>query len=173
MLQLNDLDARDLLADEPTMPPPRVELSLPSEQDALTQPVLQRLELVRELGMQQRCDAVGLRVVERPVEQQVGVGAQPLVASLLPCDRVVPGEPDTKSACCEFVGGDDAVVDDEPGDGRIGCCAVRLERFGARRVGPVGIARALESIRDRVSNPAGFDTPLPPLQTSAHGARVG
>ena len=117
VLQLDDLDARDLLADEPTMPAPRVELGLPGEQDALTQPVLQRLELGREFGMQQRGDAVRLRVIERPVEQQVGVGAQPLVASLLPRDRVVPGEPDTKAAGREFVGRDDAVVDDEPRDG--------------------------------------------------------
>ena len=97
MLQLDDLDARDLLANEPTMPAPRVELGLPSEQDALTQPVLERLELSRELRMQQRGNAVRLRVVERPVEQQVGVGAKPLVASLLPRDRVVPGEPHTKA----------------------------------------------------------------------------
>lgn len=52
MLQLDDLDTRDLLADEPTMPAPRVKLGLPSEQDALTQPVLKCLELSRELGIQ-------------------------------------------------------------------------------------------------------------------------
>src|SRR6478736_5786454 len=103
MLQLDDLDAGDLLADEPTMPAPRVELGLPGEKDALAQPVLQSLELVCEFGMQQRRDAVRLRVVERPVEQQVGVRAQPLVASLLPRDRVVPGEPDTKAPGRELV----------------------------------------------------------------------
>src|SRR5690606_24242668 len=106
MLQLDDLYAGDLFADEPATTAPRVELRLPGEQDALTQPVLQRLELGSEFRMQQRGDAVRLRVVERPVEQQVGVGTQPLVASLLPRDRVVPGEPDTKSAGCEFVGRD-------------------------------------------------------------------
>jgi hypothetical protein len=114
VLELDDLDPRYVLPDEPAMPAPRVELGLPGEQDALTQPVLESLELARELGMQQRRDAVGLRVVERPIEQQVGVRAQPLVASLLPRDWVVPGEPDTKSAGCELVGRDDAVVDDEP-----------------------------------------------------------
>lgn len=68
VLQLDDLDARDLLTNEPITPAPRVEFGLPREQDALTQPVLECLELARELRMQQRCDAVRLRVVERPVQ---------------------------------------------------------------------------------------------------------
>ncbi len=155
------------------MPAPRVELGLPREQDAFTQPVLQRLEFLRELGMQQRRDAIRLRVVERSVEQQVGVGAESLVASLLPRDRVVPGEPDTKAAGRELVGRDDAVVDDESRDGGIGCCAIPLERVGARVVGHVCVARALERVRDCLSNAVGFDAPLPPLEPSAHGARVG
>ena len=112
-------------------------------------------------------------MVERPVEHQVRIRAQPLVASLLPGDRVVPGEPDTKAPGRELVSGDDAVVDDEPRDGGIGCSTIRLERVGARRIGLMGVACALESVRDRVPNPAGFDTSLPTLQTSAHGARVG
>ena len=82
MLQLDDLDAGDLLADEPAVPAPRVQLRLPREQDAVTQTVLQRFELSGEFAMQQRGDAVRLRVVERSVEQQVGVGAQPLMAAL-------------------------------------------------------------------------------------------
>ena len=53
-------------------------------------------------------------MIERPVEQQVGVGAQSLMAALFPRDRVVPGEPDTKSSGGELVGGDDAVLDNEP-----------------------------------------------------------
>lgn len=120
MLQLDNLDAGDVLADEPTMPAPRVELGLPGEQDALTQSVLQPLELAREFEMQQRRDAVRLRVVERSVEQQVGVGAEPLLTAPLPRDRIVPSEPDTKTAGGEVVGCDDAVLDDEPRDGRIG-----------------------------------------------------
>ena len=99
------------------MPAPCVDFGLPREQDALTQPVLQRLELTRELGMQQRRDAVRLGVIERPIEHQVRVRAQPLVTSLLPRDRVVPGEPHTKATGRELVSRDDAVVDDEPGDG--------------------------------------------------------
>src|SRR5690349_9954314 len=98
MLQLDDLDAGDRLAGQPSVPAPRVELRLPREQDAFTQPVLESLELGGELGMQQRRDAVRLRVVERPVEQQVGVGAQSLMAALFPGDRVVSGEPDTQAA---------------------------------------------------------------------------
>nr|BFF12266.1 hypothetical protein GCM10025699_35690 [Microbacterium flavescens] len=97
MLQLDDFDAVDFLTDEPAVPAPRVELRLPREQDAVTEPVLEGFELGGELGMQQRGDAVGLRVVERSVEQQVGVGAQPLMAALFAGDRVVSGEPDTKT----------------------------------------------------------------------------
>ena len=117
MLQLDDLDAGDLLADEPSVSAPRVELRLPREQDALTQPVLEPLELGGQLGMQQRGDAVGLRVVERPVEQQVCVGAQPLMAALFSGDRVVSGEPDPKVAGGELVFADPAARDDEPRDG--------------------------------------------------------
>jgi hypothetical protein len=76
MLQLDDPDARDLLAEETTMAASRIELGPPREQDALTQPVLQLLELARELGMQQRRNAVRLRVIERPIEYQVRVRAQ-------------------------------------------------------------------------------------------------
>ena len=52
VLQFDDLDAPDLLADEPSVPSSRVELDLPSEEDSFTKPVLQRLERARELGMQ-------------------------------------------------------------------------------------------------------------------------
>ena len=75
MLQLDDLDAGELLADEAAVPAPSVELGLPCEEDAFAQPVLERFELGGEFGVQQRGDAVRLRVVERPVEQQVGVRA--------------------------------------------------------------------------------------------------
>jgi hypothetical protein len=51
MLQLDDLDAGDLLTDEPAVPAPRVELRLPREQDAVTEPVLERVELGGEFGM--------------------------------------------------------------------------------------------------------------------------
>ena len=57
MLQLDDLDAAQLLADEPAVPAPRVELRLPREEDAVTQPVLKRFELGCEFGMQQGGDA--------------------------------------------------------------------------------------------------------------------
>lgn len=98
MLQLDNFDALDLLADAATMPASRVELRLPSEQDAVTQPVLQGFELGSKFRMQQRRDAVGLRVVERAVEQQVSIGTQPLTTALLPRDRIMPNEPDPKAA---------------------------------------------------------------------------
>lgn len=110
MLQLYDLDAGDLFTNEPSVPAPRIELCLPGEQDAFTQPILECFELGGEFEMQQRGDAVRLRVVECPVEQEVGVRAQPLMAALFPGDWVVSGEPDTKAAAGgEFVGSDEAV----------------------------------------------------------------
>nr|WP_287269304.1 hypothetical protein [Microbacterium sp.] len=53
-----------------------VELGLPGQQDAVAEAILQRFELGRELGVQERGDAVGLGVVDRPVEEQVGVGVR-------------------------------------------------------------------------------------------------
>ncbi len=110
MLQLDHVDACDLFTDESAMPAPRVELRLPREEDAFAQSILQRLELVREFRMQQGREAVRLRVVQRPVQQQVRVGAQSLVAALLPRDRVVTGEPDAKAARVQLVGRDGAVI---------------------------------------------------------------
>lgn len=123
--------------------------------------------------MKQRGDAVRLRVVERPVEQQVGVGAQPLMAALFPGDRVVAGEPDTKAAGGEFIGGDDAVIYDEPRDGRTRCGTVRFERVNAGGVLQVSIAGAVERVAERLSNPSGIDTSLPSFEASSHAARIG
>ncbi len=109
----------------------RVELALPGQQDAVAQAILQRFELDGEIRVQERGDAVGLGVVDRPVEEQVGVGAQPLAAALLPRDRVVTGDPDAQSAGGELIAPDPATRDDEPGDGRFGCLGVRLERLNA------------------------------------------
>lgn len=112
-------------------------------------------------------------MVERSVQQQVGVGAQPLIAALFPGDRIVSGEPDAKPAGGESVGGDDAVRQDESRDGGIGCCTVCFERINAGGVLQVSIAGALERVRDRLSNPSGFDTSLPSFEASAHAARIG
>lgn len=153
MLQLDNLDAGDLLADEPAVPAPGVERRLPGQEDAVTQPVLQRFELGGELRMQERDDAVRLRVVERSVQQQVCVGAQSLMAALFPGDRIMSGEPGAEAAAGELVGIDDAALDDESRDGRIGCGAVRFERFDAGGVLRVSIAGALERVADSLSNP--------------------
>ena len=134
VVELDDLDAGDVLPDESAVAAARVQLAQPGEQDSVAQAVLQRLELGREFRMQQRGDAVRLGVVERPVEQQVGVGAEPLGSALLPRDRVMAGEPHPKPAGGQLVGGDGAVVDHESGDARVGGRAVHLERVGAGRV---------------------------------------
>jgi len=95
VLQLDDFDAGDVFPDEPVVPTTRIELRLPREQDAVAKAVLQRFELGSELRVQERGDAARLGMVDRPVEKQIGVGAQPLMTALLPRDRVVPGDPDT------------------------------------------------------------------------------
>lgn len=162
--QLDDLDAGDVLADDAAVPAPRVQLALPGEQDAVAEAVLQRLELGGELGMQQRGDAVGLRVIDRPVEHEVGIRAQPLPAALLPRDRIMPGQPYPQATRGELVCRDGPVLDDEPIDVGSGCCAIRFERVSARRVAEVSVAGAVERVGDGLSDSAGFDTPLPPLE---------
>lgn len=75
MLQLDDFVSGDVFADEPVVSAARVELGLPGEQDAVAEAVLQCLELGGEIRVQECGDAVGLGVVDRPVEEQVGVRA--------------------------------------------------------------------------------------------------
>lgn len=95
------------------------------------------------------------------------------MAAHFPGDRVAYGEPDTKATGGEFVGGDDAVRHDEPCDGRTGCGTVRFERVNAGGVVQVSITGPLERVRDRLSNPSGFDTSLPSLEPAAHAVRIG
>ncbi len=111
-------------------------------------------------------------MVDRPVEEQVGVGAQPLVTALLPRDRVVPGDPDTQPAGGELITADPATRDDEPGDGRFGCVGVRLERISAARGRSVCVAGSLECVGDRLSDAARIDATFSPLQSPSHDARV-
>lgn len=173
MLQLDDLDAGDVLSDQPTVTTARVQLALPGQQDLIPQPVLQRLKLGREFRMQQRSDAVRLRVIERAVQQEVGVSAQPLPAALLTTDRVVARDPHTKPAGSEFVGGDAAVVDDETRNSRVRCQTIRFERITTGRVLEMSVTGPLERVRNRVSYPSGLNPTLPPLKATSHAVRVG
>lgn len=75
VLQLDDFDAGDVFADESVVSAACVEFALPGQQDAVAEAILQRLERGGELRAQERGDAVGLGVVDRPVEEQVGVRA--------------------------------------------------------------------------------------------------
>lgn len=103
-------------------------------------------------------------MVERSVEEQIGVGVQLLLAALVPGDRVVSGEPDKKSAGGEFVFADPSARDDESRDGFTGFCAVRFERVNAVGVVQVSISLALNRVGDRLSNPSRCDTSLPSLE---------
>lgn len=144
VLQLDDLDAGEVFPDEPVVPTARIELRLPREQDAVAEAVLQRFELGSEVRVQERGDAVRLGVVDRPVEKQIGVWAQPLMTALLPRDRVVPRDPDTQATGGELIAPDPAARDDEPGDGGIGCLGICLERFGTYGVRTVRVADAFK-----------------------------
>lgn len=111
-------------------------------------------------------------MVDRPVEEEVGVRAQPLAAALLPRDRVAPGDPDLQPAGGELIAADATACDKEPGDGRLGCFGVRLKRLRADRVRPVRVAGSLERVGNRLPDAAGIDASLPPLQSPAHAARL-
>lgn len=171
MLQFHDLDASDLLRDEPVVPAPCVELGPPPEEDAPPQPVLVRFELGSELGVLRRCDVLGLWVVEGSVEKQVGVRTRPLTAALLPGDRVVAHEPHPRAAGGELVGADDTVVDDDSRDDQMQPCMSRAHPFwsgsaGDRRMCPRAHRRSCVELREnRLASP--------PFETTAHATRMG
>lgn len=154
MLQFDNLNTGDRFADASGMSAPRVQLGLPGEQNAITKPVLQGFKFGGQLRMQQCRDAVRLGVIDRPVEHEVRVWAQPLPPALLPRDRVMACEPYPQTAGVEVVGVDGSVADNKSRDGRSGCCAVCLKRFRAGRMLQVSVACSLERVGDRVSSPA-------------------
>ena len=118
VLQLDNLEPGAVFADEPVVSTSGIELPLPGEEHLVSQPVLQRFELSCEPRMQKRGDAVGLRVIDRPVEHQVSVGTQPLTASFLPRDRIVAGQPYAESTGGQLVARDGTVLHDESRYGR-------------------------------------------------------
>ena len=71
----------------------RVQLPLPRRDDPIAQPVLQRLELPCKLRVDQRGDAVRLRGVDRPVENQVGLRRTQIPAPTLVRVRVTTVDP--------------------------------------------------------------------------------
>src|SRR5690606_17838102 len=50
--------------------------------------------------------------------------------------------------------------------------AISGERIDTGGGAEVRVTRALEGVRERLSNPLGSDTPLPPLETASHPIRV-
>ncbi len=74
MLQLDDFDADDLFADEPSVPAPRFELRPPREQDAVTQPVLDRLELASSSGCSSAAMLCGFGWVSVPSSSRSASG---------------------------------------------------------------------------------------------------
>src|SRR5690606_9227075 len=99
VLQLDDLEPSDGLADESAVASPRIQLALPKCYDAVADAVLKHLEFCRQIRMQQCGDAVRLGVIQRSVQEQVCIGSHEGRAALLPRDRIMAGEPHTQSAC--------------------------------------------------------------------------
>ena len=106
VLKLDDLDRVKRLTDAAAGAAARVQLALPGRDDPVAQPVLQRLELGRELRVDQRGDAVRLRRVDRPVEDEVGVGDVSSRPRRLVGERVVAVDPTTQLLRVEPVDGD-------------------------------------------------------------------
>ena len=73
-------------------------------------------------------------MIERAIEQEIGVGAEPLPAALLATDGVMTSEPHAEPASAELVGGDAAAVDDESSNTRVRGQTVRFERISTVRV---------------------------------------
>ncbi|MDR7185485.1 hypothetical protein J2X85_002519 [Microbacterium trichothecenolyticum] len=169
VLQLDDFDAADRLTDAAAVPATRVQLFLPQEDHAVSNAVLQCLELGGQFRMQQCRDAVRLRVIQCPVEEKVSLRTKQSLAALLAADRVVSTQPHPQGARRQLVRSQSSCLHDEPRHRRVAAAAVRLERGGAGGVDQVRIAYSLERVGDRVANSSGLSTPFPPLETSAHG----
>lgn len=92
-------------------------------------------------------------MVERAVQQEVSVGAQPLPAAPLAADGVEAGEPNAQPAGGELVGGNAAVVDYESRDGRVRCQTVRFAGISIGRILQVSATSALERLGNGVSPP--------------------
>ncbi|EZP26239.1 hypothetical protein BW34_02571 [Microbacterium oleivorans] len=73
VLQLDDFEPSDVSTDASAPATTRVQLALPEQDGAVAHAVLQQLELLGELRVEERCDAVGLREVDGPIQKQVGV----------------------------------------------------------------------------------------------------
>lgn len=114
MLQFDDLQPRDRLVDAATVPPPRVQFLLPQDENPVADAVLQRLELSGQFGMEQRGDAVRLRMIQRAVQQQICIWPQPSLPALLPRHGIMPGQPHPQCAGTQLVETDSPVLDHEP-----------------------------------------------------------
>ena len=172
VLQLDDLDPVQRLPDASTGAAPRVQLVLPRRDDPIPKPILQRLKLRRKLRTDQRGDAVRLRRVDRSVQDQIRRRRHQLTTSDLAGDRVAPVDPTPQLLPAERVDADLAGDHGEPGRMRSVATAVSGERLDTGHAPQVRIARRLERVRHRLSNPLRLNTPLPTLETSTHATRV-
>jgi hypothetical protein len=170
VLQLDHLELSDRFTDAAALTAPSVELALPQYDDPVSDAVLQRLELGGQPRMQQRRNAVRLGVVQRPVQQQVRIGAQQRLAALFAGDRIMSTQPDLQRAGRESVGSDRSVLDNEARHRTVRDAAVLRERIHAGGADDVSVADALQRVADGMSDPAGLHTPLPPLESASHGA---
>ncbi len=74
VLQLDNFNTMKRFADAATSPATSIQLALPSRDDPIAEAILECLELCRQLRVDERGDAVRLRSVDRPVEDEVGIG---------------------------------------------------------------------------------------------------
>lgn len=169
VLELDHFDATERLANAPASASARVQFALPRRDDAVAETILERLKLGREICVEHRCDAVGLRGVDRAIEDQVSVGRGQIAAPAAVGRRVAAVDPATKSLFVERVRVDGAIFDDEARDPGTADRTVGGERLSADGTSKVGVARSLERVRERLSNPLRSDTPFPALQAPAHG----
>lgn len=93
VLQFDGLEPADVLTDLPAGAASSVELSLPDADDTITQAILQRFELGRELRVNEGDKAEGLRRVDRPVEQQIGLRRAENAAAMLARERIEAVDP--------------------------------------------------------------------------------
>ena len=117
VLQLDDLDAGELFSDEPTVSAPRVELALPGQDDPIAQAVLQRLELLPQLGVQQGSEAVSLGRVDRAVENEIRVRGELWDAASRARDRVFAVDPPAELGLVKLVVANAPIRADEASDG--------------------------------------------------------
>ena len=143
---------RDVFANAPAVPTPRIELALPERDRPVARPILERLEIGGERRIEQGSNAVGLREVDRAIEEEVGILRSVHLAAWLARCRILALDPPSQRWSIQFVPRGHTVHDGEARDAR--AVGVARGRGSTQRFAVVSIARSTERVGNRIAHAA-------------------